>query len=397
MAQPKYRTPEGVIVVGFTGGIASGKTTVTEEFEKAGAKVLNADHFGHLAYGPCFADLVARFGEGILNDDKKTINRKELGKIVFSDPVELLALNAIMWPVIKNMMREEIFKVAAEMNGKSVSKKGKFFNLIAIEAAVMVEANWMDLVDEVWVVLADEQVQKTRLMQRNKLEPAEAEKRIRAQISNQERECVAHVAVWNNGTLEELRASLQNQILSLRSRYSKLSAFEVLDVVDSDNKVIDQCKRAVVKAFKLTSRVTHVVLVHEPSGGIFVQKRSSLKDSYPSTFDPASGGYCNSGEAYEDCAVREIKEEMGIDLTGKLTFVSPVFFEDDIVSQWGYMYSALTSVSPGDLQLQEEEVESIKLMQPEEIIALGKKNPSAFIPDGLLAFQIYQDKNSASI
>eukprot|EP00511_Aplanochytrium_stocchinoi_P006524 CAMPEP_0204830736 /NCGR_PEP_ID=MMETSP1346-20131115/9189_1 /ASSEMBLY_ACC=CAM_ASM_000771 /TAXON_ID=215587 /ORGANISM="Aplanochytrium stocchinoi, Strain GSBS06" /LENGTH=399 /DNA_ID=CAMNT_0051961239 /DNA_START=135 /DNA_END=1334 /DNA_ORIENTATION=+ len=395
-----YRTPKGVIVIGFTGGIASGKSTVTEELEKNGAHILNADHFGHRAYGPCFNALVARFGDKIVNEDGKTINRKALGAIVFADTKDLQALNEIMWPVIKDMIREEIFKVAEEMenaNKPNVSKDGKINNLIALEAAVMVEAGWMDLVDEVWVVLADESKQKERLMARNNLDAAEAEKRINSQISNKERAAVAHVTVWNRGSLEDLRAILQKEIQSVKSRYSKLSAFEAIDVVDKDNNVLMQTKRAVATAFKLTCRCTHVVLVHEPSGGIFVQKRSKWKDSYPSTLDPASGGYCNSGEPYEACAVREMREEMGIDLDNKLTFVSPIYFEDTTGSQWAYLYCAKTQKGINDLQVQEEEVEAVTLMKPNEIVQLAKKDPQAFIPDGLFAFNTFMEKTSANM
>mmetsp|Transcript_18415 Transcript_18415/g.20840 ORF Transcript_18415/g.20840 Transcript_18415/m.20840 type:complete len:93 (+) Transcript_18415:3-281(+) len=92
-----------------------------------------------------------------------------------------------------------------------------------------------------------------------------------------------------------------------------------------------------------------------------------------------------------------MREEMGIDLDNKLTFVSPIYFEDTTGSQWAYLYCAKTQKGINDLQVQEEEVEAVTLMKPNEIVQLAKKDPQAFIPDGLFAFNTFMEKTSANM
>jgi dephospho-CoA kinase len=188
-------------VIGITGGIGSGKSTVTQMLEELGAVVIDADQVGHQIYLPdlpAWREIVAAFGAVVLNTDR-TINRQALGKIVFADPEALRTLNGIVHPKMFNRMTELI----AELHARGGMKA------IVVEAAVLIEANWMPLVDQVWVVVASEAVVVDRLARQRHLAPEQVRTRIAAQLSNDERLKHAHVVIRNDGSLEEVRDAVQ--------------------------------------------------------------------------------------------------------------------------------------------------------------------------------------------
>jgi len=189
-----------VHTVGLTGGIGSGKSTVAAILADLGAFVIDADRVGHSVYlpgTPGWDQVVAAFGDGVVADDG-TIDRKALGSIVFADSAQLERLNQIVHPLIRRGVRE---LVDAAVAGEPVRP-------IIVEAAVLIEAKWFDLVDEVWVVMAApptviERVTASRGMQRG-----EVQARIDAQLGNDERRKVADVVIENDGSPEELRRLL---------------------------------------------------------------------------------------------------------------------------------------------------------------------------------------------
>jgi dephospho-CoA kinase len=186
-----------MLTIGITGGIGSGKSTVTKILAELGARIIDADKVGHAIYepgGPAYADMIAAFGEGILADDR-TIDRRRLGPIVFADPAALRRLNAIVHPRMFARMREMVDALRAGGEGKP----------IVIEAAVLIEANWQPLFDEIWLVEAgQEQVVKRVELERG-LAPAQTEARIRAQLSNEERRKHATTVIVNDATIADLR------------------------------------------------------------------------------------------------------------------------------------------------------------------------------------------------
>ncbi|MER3420906.1 MAG: dephospho-CoA kinase [Chloroflexota bacterium] len=187
-------------VIGLTGGIAAGKSTISQILAELGAVVIDADKVGHEAYRrgtEAWRALVAHFGEGILTPDGE-IDRRKLGAIVFADPAERRALQDIVWPRMKEMIRQRLAELRAQGTPVAV-----------IEAAVLIEAGWTDLVDEVWVVQVPEDVALQRLVARNNLSEADARARIRAQLSNAERAAHADVIIDNSGTVEEARAQVE--------------------------------------------------------------------------------------------------------------------------------------------------------------------------------------------
>jgi len=187
-------------VIGLTGGIGSGKSTVSRFLGEMGAVVLDADKVGHQAYQPgteTWKELVAAFGEDIVAPDS-TIDRRKLGAIVFADPEALARLNRIMHPRMFDMMKARIEEY-----------RGQGTEVVVLEAAILLEANWTPLVDEVWVTVASESIVVQRTRERTGLPEEQIKARIRSQLSNEERSQQAKVVITNNGDLEELRVQVE--------------------------------------------------------------------------------------------------------------------------------------------------------------------------------------------
>ncbi len=185
-------------VIGLTGGIASGKSLVNEILrDEYDATIISGDELGHQAYLPdtdAWKDILARWGEDLMNPESREIDRRKLGGIVFADPEELKALNEITWPRIRTLAENRINELRE--GGAKIA---------VLEAAIMIEAGWTDLCDEVWVTQATEEDAISRLQARNSLTEEQAMQRIRSQLSNDEREDYADVLLKNTGTIEELR------------------------------------------------------------------------------------------------------------------------------------------------------------------------------------------------
>jgi dephospho-CoA kinase len=186
-------------VIGLTGGIAAGKSTVSEALREAGAVVIDADKVGHEAYQPgtdTHAALVEAFGREIVAENGE-IDRRRLGGIVFADPAQRQRLQDIVWPRMKEMMRQRI----AELQATGTA-------IVVVEAAVLIEADWLDLVDEVWVVQVPEAIAMQRLMARNGFSADDARARIRAQLTNEQRARHAQVIIDNSGSVEDARQQI---------------------------------------------------------------------------------------------------------------------------------------------------------------------------------------------
>ena len=190
-----------VFVIGITGGIASGKSSLSKLLlqklqgslpEKSEVSLIDADKLGHLAYisgSTAYHKLVDRFGaENILTEpgesedsahhEERAIDRRKLGAIVFSDKAEMDALCDIVWPVIRSSIETSL----QELGGRDKEQ------YVILEAAVMLEAKWEDMISGMLIVTyVDRDVAKSRLMERNSLSEEEALKRIDAQMGNSER------------------------------------------------------------------------------------------------------------------------------------------------------------------------------------------------------------------
>src|SRR5580704_19372389 len=119
-----------LLTIGLTGGIGSGKSTVTKILAELGAPIIDADKVGHAIYapgGPAYDDMIAAFGTGILADDR-TIDRRKLGPIVFADPAALKRLNSIVHPKLFARLREMIEALRAAGEARP----------IVVEAAILI-------------------------------------------------------------------------------------------------------------------------------------------------------------------------------------------------------------------------------------------------------------------
>jgi dephospho-CoA kinase len=163
-----------------------------------GAAVIHADTVGHEVYLPHtegWRRVVGAFGRAVLAPDQ-TIDRKQLGAVVFADPAALKQLNGIIHPLI-----------SAEIQRRIASQRASGFSRpIVVEAAVLIEANWLPLVDEVWLVVATKQSVADRLATQRGLSEAEVRKRIDAQLSDAERRRFADVVIENTGSMDDLGA-----------------------------------------------------------------------------------------------------------------------------------------------------------------------------------------------
>ena len=184
-----------MITIGVTGGIASGKSTVSQMLSEKGAAVIDADSIGHELFRPgsdAWQEVVAAFGRGILGDDNE-IERASLADLVFSDSVALDRLNRIMHPRIRRVVE-----------GKIEDFRAQGLRVVVVEAALLIEAGWIDLVDQVWVVAAPEAVAVQRLCSQKGFTEAQAVARIRSQITPDERAEQAHVVLENDSNLDAL-------------------------------------------------------------------------------------------------------------------------------------------------------------------------------------------------
>jgi isopentenyldiphosphate isomerase len=163
------------------------------------------------------------------------------------------------------------------------------------------------------------------------------------------------------------------------------AADEIVAIVDEHNKVVGAVPRREMRTKNLPHRSTYI-LVFNAQGELYVQKRTMTKDVFPGYYDPAAGGVVLAGESYEQGAVRELAEEMGI-RDVPLTWLFDFYFADERTRVWG---GAFSCVYDGKVILQEEEVEDVALMTIAEILRRAETEP--FTPDGLYVLQQYLEQ-----
>ncbi|MAH39347.1 MAG: dephospho-CoA kinase [Dehalococcoidales bacterium] len=187
-------------VIGLTGGIGSGKSTASRFLAELGAAVIDADKVGHELLKPntkIWQQLAAAFGKQILTSNGE-INRKKLGRLVFGNPRRLDLLSQLMHPEIKKAVKVQLLEY--QRQGASVA---------ILEAPLLVEAGWTELVDEVWVTTASETTVLKRLKQQLGLSRKESLARIRSQLPLEERLKHADVVLNTELNLDELRGKIK--------------------------------------------------------------------------------------------------------------------------------------------------------------------------------------------
>ena len=203
-------------VVGLTGGIGSGKSTVAGILEELGATILSADLAGHEVYAagrPAWHEIVDTFGRGVIATDG-SIDRVKLRDIVFSDPKQLARLNAITHPRMKELMREKL---------EELERQG--IEIVVLEAALLYDAGWDDLASEVWVTVAPPQLAAARAAERSGIPVEQVLERIqKAQMNDAERRARSDVAIDTDCPLNETRQQVEREWERLQSRLTASSA-----------------------------------------------------------------------------------------------------------------------------------------------------------------------------
>lgn len=198
-----------MILVGLTGGIASGKSLVAKLLKDLGAYVIDADAIAHEITQPgtpAYREIIQQFGEGVLGKDR-TIDRSSLGRMVFSDPARRAVLEGIVHPrvfAVEETRRREI----AQQDPQAV---------IIFDAPLLIETRAHELMDRVIVVYADRKTQLKRLKERDRLFPEEAKRRIAAQLPLSNKKLYADYVI--DGT-----ASLQQVATQTEAIYKELKA-----------------------------------------------------------------------------------------------------------------------------------------------------------------------------
>jgi dephospho-CoA kinase len=183
-------------IIGLTGGIASGKSTVSAMLTELGAYIIDTDKIAHAVVRPgqpALLDIVDHFGKKIMLPNGN-LNRKILGDIIFQNTEERSRLEKMIHPYIEIQVNEKIKK--AEQLG---------YQIVVVDVPLLFEAGWQYKVDEIWVVYVDPEVQISRLISRNQLSVKEALERINAQLNIAEKAKRSHVVIDNTLDLENTK------------------------------------------------------------------------------------------------------------------------------------------------------------------------------------------------
>ena len=198
-----------MLVYGLTGGIASGKSTVAAMFVDLGVPVLDADQVSRALVEPgqpALVEVVATFGEKILHPDG-TLNREQLGALIFHDPTARGRLNNILHPRVRRVMAEEVSRLASEGTP-----------LVMMDIPLLYEARDPADFAGVVVVWVKASTQLSRLMSRNRLTEAEATARISSQMSLDEKARRADYVIDNESDLDSTRTQVELLVAHLQAR-----------------------------------------------------------------------------------------------------------------------------------------------------------------------------------
>ena len=184
-------------VVGLTGGIATGKSTVSAILENAGAVIIDADRIARMVVKkdlPAYRQILDKFGKSVLLPDGE-IDRTALGKVIFNDPLKKQLLNTIVHPYVRKEADRQLEHL----------KKNNPDALVVMDIPLLFESGMRSNLSEVIVVYAPEHIQIKRLMKRDHISHADALARIRSQTPIEEKKKLATMVIDNSGTREHTR------------------------------------------------------------------------------------------------------------------------------------------------------------------------------------------------
>lgn len=187
-------------IIGLTGGIASGKSTVAEMISAHGIPVIDADQLAREAVLPGsfgLGRIVESFGPGVLNDDG-SLDRTALAEHIFSDAAARKKLESILHPAIRQLAQDRLETLRLE--GAPV---------VFYMAPLLIEAGAVDRVDEIWVVYVDHETQLKRVQQRDSVDRRDAEKRTESQMPMDEKRRYGRIVIDNSGSLQDLQCRVE--------------------------------------------------------------------------------------------------------------------------------------------------------------------------------------------
>lgn len=209
--EPNNSIPSKPYLIGLTGGIASGKTEIGKYLQSLGFGYINYDILGHKTYekvgSPIYNQIVEYFGDSVLDDKNKSIDRGKLGKIVFADKVKLEKLNSIVWPGIYALVDEYI----AEMKDKH--------DVIILESALLIESGQTKRVHQVWTTIVPPEEAVKRQMESRGLAKEDAEKRVNAQVDNLTRVKRSNAIFCSLWEPEFTKKQVDRAVAILREKY----------------------------------------------------------------------------------------------------------------------------------------------------------------------------------
>jgi dephospho-CoA kinase len=195
------------LIIGLTGGIATGKTTASLFFSEHGIPVIDADIIAREVVMPgkeAYEKIVAFFGTEILHADK-TLNRAQLGEIIFNDTEKRLMLNKIVHPAVRLEMKKQ---------AEQYLNAGHPF--VIMDIPLLFESKLTHMVDQTWLIYTKPDIQLKRLMERDGYSEKQALSRIQSQMPIDEKKKLADVVIENNGTKAQLNENLMSLLTKTR-------------------------------------------------------------------------------------------------------------------------------------------------------------------------------------
>ena len=196
-----------MLILGLTGNIGCGKSSISDIFKCKNIKVIDADVISREIYeDKSLLDIISStFGCEVINKEGK-LDRKKLSYIVFNDNEKLVKLNSITHPVIKQKIIDEI-------------KRYKKNEIIVVDAALLIEGKFLDIVDKTLVVVCDREIQIDRIQKRDKCSREEVISKINAQMQQEEKIKYADYIINNSESMAELRQKIEIFLDEVKENY----------------------------------------------------------------------------------------------------------------------------------------------------------------------------------
>jgi len=296
-----------MIVIGLTGGIASGKSTVAKILAELGAVVIDADKVGHQAFHPhteAWRKVVAAFGKDILGRNEE-IDRSKLAQIVFNDPKALKRLNSIMHPQMHEIVRQKIEGLRREGAG-----------VVVLEATLLIEAKWTDLVDQVWVTITPEDAVVNRLVSQKGFTGEQARARVNSQTPIAQRAEHADVVIRNYSDMDTLRKRVEElwrKLPSTKNDCERTLLAEGINWRQEVKKALASLQRQVVtKEGYRPSAVLIPIYENKNEHYIVLTKRTHDVMYHKGQISFPGGAQDTADDDLTATALREAFEEIGV-------------------------------------------------------------------------------------